>query len=70
MTPRVRLYAEQAASDHRVTADAILSASARRPVARARGDVMRRLRADGFTVTQIGRWLGRDHSTVSHWTHG
>jgi chromosomal replication initiation ATPase DnaA len=27
---------------------------------------MRRLRAENFTLLQIGRWLGRDHTTVLH----
>jgi chromosomal replication initiation ATPase DnaA len=30
----------------------------------ARTDVMRRLHDNGFSTSQIGRWLQRDHSTV------
>ncbi len=68
MTPRVRSYARDIAFWHGVPVSAILSDNIKRPIARARGDVMRRLRADGFSTPQIGRWLKRDHSTVIYWT--
>lgn len=66
MTPRIRQYAQEAAERHGVTADAILGRNCKRRVAHARFEVMRHLRADGFTVGQIGRWLNRHHSTVLH----
>lgn len=68
MTPRVRLYAEEIGFWHGVKPRAIMSRSQKRPVAHARGDVMRRLRRDGFTTTQIGKWMGRNHATVVYWT--
>lgn len=71
MTPRVRRYVIEAASRNGVDPCAILSPSRQRPVVIARTEVMRRLRwQDRFTTTQIGRWLGRDRTTVSHATRG
>jgi chromosomal replication initiation ATPase DnaA len=67
--PRVQRYAEQIAAERGLLASAILSNSRKRPIAWARGELMRRLRKDGFTTHQIGRWLGRDHSVVLYWLH-
>lgn len=69
MTPRVRQYADEIAFWHGTTPAAIFGRKRDNAVAVARGDVMRRLRSDGFGTVQIGRWLGRDHSTVSYWTN-
>lgn len=66
MTPRVRIYAEQEAARHGADVAAVLGRDRGRKSARARQAVMRRLAADGFTFTQIGRWMQRDHSTVFH----
>lgn len=68
MTPRVRYYVAEAAAWHGVEAEAIVGRSRRRKHCLARAHVMRWLRRDGFSTVQIGRWLGRDHSTVTHWT--
>lgn len=69
MTPRARLYAEQSAARNQVTVDEIFSRDRTRRVVTARNEVMRRLRwQDGFTTSQIGRWMGRDRSTVLHAT--
>lgn len=62
--PRVRLYACIAAAEHHVNIGEVLGSSRTRPAVLARWDVMRRLRNDGFSTPQIGRWLDRDHSTV------
>ena len=70
MTPRVDFYALVAGVRHNVRRTEIFSPSRRLPVLRARKEVMIRLRADGFSTTQIGRWMGRDHSTVIHATRG
>ena len=67
MTPRLSKYADEIAFWHGVSAAEIFAkhrGDAR--VTRARADVMRRLRADGFSLPQIGRWLHRDHTTVLH----
>lgn len=65
-TARVLLYVTEAAQRHGVTADAVLGRDRKRRVAHARFEVMRRLRADGWSLTQIGRALGRHHTTVLH----
>lgn len=64
MTPRVRLYACIAAANHKTTIKCVMGESRSRPDVYARREVMRRLRDDGFSYSQIGRWLDRDHSTV------
>ncbi len=68
MTPRVHQYIEEIGFWHHVSADLTLSKTRVRQVGVARGDIMKRLRDDGFSTPQIGRWLGRDPSTVNHWT--
>lgn len=69
-TARVDFYALVAGVRHNVRRTEIFSRSTRDPVYRARKEVMIRLRADGFSTTQIGRWMDRDHSTVVHATRG
>jgi chromosomal replication initiation ATPase DnaA len=65
MTPRVRQYIAEIAFWHGLPAAAIIAPSrARGAVMDARTDVMRRLHDNGFSTSQIGRWLQRDHSTV------
>lgn len=64
MSPRVRTYAEQAASSHGVSVCAVLGRDRTKLASKARGDVMFRLAKDGISPSQIGRWLKRDHSTV------
>jgi chromosomal replication initiation ATPase DnaA len=66
MTPRVRRYAKEIGAQHGVPASEILGRSRFRQIVRARADVMRRLRADGFSLLQIGMWMKRDHTTVLH----
>lgn len=74
MTPRVKQYVAEEANRSGVTAGDVLSKHPhgylRHPAKAARSAVMRRLRADGFSTTQIGRWFGIDHSTVIYWTRG
>jgi chromosomal replication initiation ATPase DnaA len=71
MTPRVDFYALVAAVRNNVRrADIFAPTRGTKRTIRARREVMRRLRDDGFTTTQIGRWMGRDHSTVIHATRG
>lgn len=67
-TPRVRQYVDEIGFWHGIPASAILSRAQGHHVSHARADVMRRLRKEGFSVVQIGRWLDRDHSTVTYWT--
>ena len=66
MTPRVRLYACIAAANHGTTIPRMFGESRAKPDIQARWEVMRRLRDDGFSSTQIGAWTNRDHSTVLH----
>lgn len=67
-TARVAEYAAEAAQRHGVTANAVLGRDKRAAPCAARREVMCRLRAEGFRTTQIGRWMQRDHSTVSQMT--
>lgn len=66
MTPRVRLYACIAAANHRTTLTRVLSDCQARPEAYARREVMRRLHDEGFSYSQIARWLNREHATVMY----
>ena len=72
MTPRIQQYAAEASEKFGTTADRFLPAYALQrgdaSARAARREVMCRLRADGFTLHQIGGWLGLHHSTVIHWT--
>lgn len=63
-TGRVRRYACIAAANHKTTLPQVLGESRSRCDVYARREVMRRLHSDGFSYSQIGRLLDRDHSTV------
>lgn len=63
---RAQEYVRAAAKRHQVAARDILSADRSHSTVVARNEVMRRLRADNWTLKQIGRALGRHHSTVIH----
>lgn len=64
MTPRVREYCRDAADQFGITPEMVMARGRRNNACAARKLVMRRLRADGFTYPQIGRWMGRHHTTV------
>lgn len=64
MTPRVRLYACIEAANHHCTIAQVVGQARSAHIVYARHAVMRRLHADGFSMSQIGRWMHRDHSTV------
>lgn len=62
----IRLIAEYVAREHGVAIADILSDSRIRRVTRARQEVMRRAVEAGFSLGRVGRFLGRDHTTVLH----
>lgn len=64
MTPRVRQYVSEAAREHGTTSAAVFGRDRPPATIGARHAAMRRLRADGFALTQIGRWFGRHHTSV------
>ncbi len=64
MSPRVKAYVADAAAVYGTTADRVLGKSQRAADVAARRTVWRKLQADGFSLTQIGRWTGRHHTTV------
>ncbi len=66
MILRVKLYACIEAANHGVTIAQIMGEERKRKTVAARWAVMRRLYQDGLTVTQIGRWMNRDHTAVLH----
>lgn len=66
MTPRVRRYCREAAEQFGVSVDAVMHSQERKKACKARQLVMLRLRDDGFTFPQIGKWKGRHHTTVMH----
>lgn len=71
MNRLVKRYASEVAFWHQVSPTDVLGDRRGTPaVCGARADVMRRLRRDGYSLPQIGRWMHRDHSTVLHHTRG
>jgi chromosomal replication initiation ATPase DnaA len=66
VTPRVQAYAAEAANIHRVPVDAVLGRDTHAQVCDARRRVMLALYRDGYSLSAIGRWLGRHPSTVLH----
>jgi hypothetical protein len=69
MNRLVKSYASEVAFWHHVApADVLATRRGRPEVCAARADVMRRLRSDGYSLPQIGRWMRRDHTTVLHHT--
>jgi hypothetical protein len=64
MTPRVRQYVREAASNHGIGVRAVLERTHLPASNAARAEVILRLHGDGFKSTQIGPWVQRDSSTV------
>lgn len=70
MTKRVRdqlkasQYIREAAQRHGVEPAAVHGRNRHKRVCHARFEVMRRLRADGLSASEIGRALNRDHTTI------
>lgn len=70
--PRVRAIIRSAALEHGVTPADILGDSRSRKITRARWEAMEACRelvmpgGDNPSFPQIGRWFGRDHSTVMY----
>jgi len=63
---RVVSYANEEGARFGVSPRQIFGKGRRRAIIEARHSVIKRLRDDGFSTVQIGRWMGRDHSTVLH----
>lgn len=60
-----RTHLHATCMDHAIPADRIMSTCRRARVARARQDLMHRLRLDGWPLEAIGSQLDRDHTTVA-----
>jgi chromosomal replication initiation ATPase DnaA len=57
---------ESVARRHGVSVDGLLGRARTAPLAAARHDLMCCLWASGVAYAEIGRLLGRDHTTVMH----
>ena len=68
MTPRERNLAEidAIAELHGYTVEDILGKSKVRPLVEVRRKCVVRLRKKGYSTTEIGRIMQRDHSTIVH----
>lgn len=66
LTPPVRAAIEQVAATHGVHTADLMGRSKSRSVARARQEAMVRVRALGYSLPEVGRIFGRDHTTVVH----
>lgn len=62
----VRDIVRAVAAEYGVSAVDILGPSRERVVSIPRQEAMRRAYEDGLTLAEIGRALGRDHTTVMH----
>lgn len=62
----IRDLALQVCTERCVPIAELMSDARRAQVAHARQEVMRLAVDAGFSTTQVGRFLGRDHSTVVH----
>jgi chromosomal replication initiation ATPase DnaA len=58
--------AQQVALDRGLKLDDLRNASRVRPICHARHEAMLQMVEAGFTVSQIGRFLRRDHTSVLH----
>lgn len=67
-TPRERLLlaVSEIADRHEVELHEVLGLTRRRNVVNARHEAMSALHDQGMTYPQIGRFFGRDHTTVMH----
>lgn len=54
------------AAGHGIKLDDLRNSSRARPITAARQEAMLQMVEAGFTTTQIGRFLRRDHTTVVH----
>jgi chromosomal replication initiation ATPase DnaA len=63
---KVRRVVMFAASEHRVTLGQVLGSSKSTPIMRARRQAAQSLRAMGFSFSQIGRYLGKHHTTIQY----
>ena len=68
LPPRIAEIVREAAARHRVRPEEVLSADRTRAVAYARFEAIKACRAltPQPSMPQIGRWFGRDHTTVLH----
>lgn len=66
MTPRIHKYATEACTRFDSTPARVMSRAKSVGDVRARRYVIERLRADGFSLGQIGKWLGRHHTTIMY----
>lgn len=64
LPPKIKQHVRECAFVFGVTEQAIMSKSQVGETSRARRAVIQRLVLLGYSSTQIGRWLGLDHSTV------
>jgi hypothetical protein len=64
MTPLARKIIDEVAEAHDVCPTSILTKSRQQRLVFARVEIAKRLRAHGYTTTQIGRALNRNHCTV------
>jgi chromosomal replication initiation ATPase DnaA len=63
---QARFFAEQIAPAHGVTTDEIFSGRRFASIAAARRELYVALFRDGFSISEVGTILGKDHTTVIH----
>lgn len=68
MSDRFKRYVREEAQEAKVPVRCVLERNNRqKAVARARHRIASRLHQDGFTLGQIGQWMGRHHTTILYY---
>ena len=62
----IHAIAEQTAREYFVSLDELRGPSRRRNLVVPRWVAMKRIYERGFSITRIGRYLNRDHTTIVH----
>jgi chromosomal replication initiation ATPase DnaA len=66
MSPEARAIVDAVSAEWKLPASAIISSSRYPAIVAARSDIMRRMRALGWSYPRIGLEIGRDHSSVQY----
>jgi len=65
-----QLVLQASCAEYHVLPADVLHGGRSYPIQKARATCMKRLRAKGYTLEQIGKWMNRGHDTVSRTVSG
>lgn len=64
LPPRIRGIVQETCDRYGFASEIVLGSTRMRLLVDCRAAIAQRLRKDGYSTSLIGRWLGRDHSTI------